>query len=405
MKKLLMNVFLLTIFVFLGNNVEGLGVNWGDISSHKLPPKDVVKMLQENGITKVMIGISNQILKDLVNPDVSKKWVKENVTRYDPKSPKGVNITLIGVGNEPFLRDYKDTLTKVTGPALENIQNLVPLNADVYLSPSRNPVLNKNKAPFMVNIYPFLSLFYGNGSFPFDYAFFDAEAGYGNMTIMIGEMGWPTDGNPYGNVTLAEIFYKGFVSYLAKEKGSPRRHGYIETYLFSLFDEDKKSTLPGNFETHWGLYYDDGTPKFPLDLHGKKKNLPDVKNFTDIMTYVCDRAYCTPITNGSSCQNLSDADKASYAVNAYFQNQQQKDSSCNFEGKATITTKDPSQGTCNFTIGFKTLTSLAPSPSPLTSSNQMPKLLSHHLLLSQIKILFPLLLWESCFLFQYFSCR
>ncbi|XP_049396559.1 glucan endo-1,3-beta-glucosidase 8-like [Solanum stenotomum] len=468
MGKLLVNVFLVTFLVFLGHNVEGLGVNWGDISSHKLPPKDVVKMLQENGIKKVklfnndetilnalagtgievMIGISNQLLKDLVNPDVAKKWVKENVTRYEPKSPKGVNITLVGVGNEPFLRDYKDTLTNVTGPALENIQNAlndaglgdttkatVPLNADVYLSPSWNPVpsggffradiidplnyilkvLNKNKAPFMVNIYPFLSLFYGNGAFPFDYAFFDgvsnplkdkdgveytncfdanldtcaaalAGAGYGNMTIMVGEMGWPTDGNNYGNVTLAEKFYKGFVSYLAKGKGSPRRPGNVEAYLFALFDEDRKSTLPGNFETHWGLYYDDGTPKFPLDLHGNKKTLvsvpnveklskkwcvikPDVKNFTDLMTYACDRADCTPLTNGSSCQNLNDAAKASYAVNAYFQNNQQKDDSCNFEGKATVTTKDPSQGTCNFTIGFKSLTSLSPSPSPLPSSD------------------------------------
>lgn len=113
MEKLLVNVFMVTLLVCLGHNVEGLGVNWGDISSHKLPPKDVVKMLQENGIKKVklfnndetilnalagtgievMIGISNQLLKDLVNPDVAKKWVKENVTRYEPKSPKGVNIT------------------------------------------------------------------------------------------------------------------------------------------------------------------------------------------------------------------------------------------------------------------------------------------------------------------------
>ncbi|KAK4343750.1 hypothetical protein RND71_036844 [Anisodus tanguticus] len=468
MNKLLINIFLITFLVFLGHNVEGLGVNWGDITSHKLPPKDVVKMLQENGIKKVklfnnddtilnalagtgievMIGISNQLLKDLVNPDIAKKWVKENVTRYEPKSPKGVNITLIGVGNEPFLRDYKDTLTNVTGPALENIQNAlndtglgdttkatVPLNADVYLSPSWNPVpsagffradivdplnyilkvLNKNNAPFMVNIYPFLSLFYGNGAFPFNYAFFDgvsnplkdkdgieytncfdanldtcaaalAGAGYSNMTIIVGEMGWPTDGNPCANVTLAEKFYKGFVSYLAKGKGSPRRPGYIEAYIFALFDEDRKSTLPGNFETHWGLYYDDGTPKFPLDLNGNNKSLvpvpnvdslskkwcgvkPDVKNFTDLISYACDRADCTPLTNGSSCEILSDAAKASYAVNAYFQNQQQKDDSCDFEGKATVTTKDPSQGTCNFAIGFKTLTPLTPSPSPLPSSD------------------------------------
>ncbi|KAM3382648.1 Glucan endo-1,3-beta-glucosidase 8 [Capsicum chinense] len=465
MGKLPVNIFLVTLLVALGNNVEGFGVNWGDISSHKLPPKDVVKMLQENGIKKVklfnnddtvlkalagsgievMIGTPNSLLKDLVNPDVAKKWVKENVTRYEPKSPKGVNITLIGVGNEPFLRDYKDTLTNVTGPALENMQNAlndaglgdtikatVPLNGDVYLSWNPAPssgyfrpdiadplnyilkVLNKNKAPFMVNIYPFLSLFYGNGNFPFDYAFFDgvsnplkekdgteytncfdanldtcaaalAGAGYGNMTLIVGEIGWPTDGNPYANVSLAQKFYKGIISYLNKGKGTPRRTGYTETYLFALFDENQKSTLPGNFETHWGIYYEDGTPKFHLDLHGNNKSLvsvpnveklskkwcvvkPEVKNFTALMSYVCDRVDCTSLTDGSSCNGLNEAAKASYAVNAYFQFQQQKDGSCDFEGKATTTTKDPSQGTCTFNIGFNSLNSISPSPSPSPSS-------------------------------------
>ncbi|MCD7450591.1 hypothetical protein HAX54_007387, partial [Datura stramonium] len=90
------------------------------------------------------------------------------------------------------------------------------------------------------------------------------------------------------------------------------------------------------------------------------------------MKYVCDRADCTPLTDRSSFQNLCDAAKASYAVNAYFQNQRQKDDSCDFEGKATVTTKDPSQGTCNFTIGFKTLTPLALSPSPSLSPSPLP---------------------------------
>lgn len=113
----------------------------------------------------------------------------------------------VAVGNEPFLTSYNGSFLNVTFPALQNIQNAlneagvgdsvkatVPLNADVYDSPENNPVpsagrfrtdilqlmteivqfLDKNKAPFTINIYPFLSL-YGNDGFPFNYAFFDGD--------------------------------------------------------------------------------------------------------------------------------------------------------------------------------------------------------------------------------------
>ena len=95
------------------------------------------------------------------------------------------------MGNEPFLTSYNNSFLNTTFPALANIQNAlneagvgdsikatVPLNADVYGSPETNPVpsagrfrpdilpqmtqivqfLGKNKAPFTINIYPFLSL-------------------------------------------------------------------------------------------------------------------------------------------------------------------------------------------------------------------------------------------------------
>ena len=38
---------------FVGGFVEGLGVNWGTMATHKLPPKVVVQMLKDNGIEKV----------------------------------------------------------------------------------------------------------------------------------------------------------------------------------------------------------------------------------------------------------------------------------------------------------------------------------------------------------------
>ncbi|KAJ0590000.1 putative glucan endo-1,3-beta-D-glucosidase [Helianthus annuus] len=135
--------------------------------------------------------------------------------------------------------------------------------------------------PFTVNIYPFLSL-YGNDNFPIDFAFFDGApqpvvdnriqytnvfnanydtlvsalkaAGSGDMPIIVGEVGWPTDGDKNANVNMAYRFYNGLLPRLASNKGTPLRPGPIEVYLFGLIDEDAKSIAPGNFERHWGIF-------------------------------------------------------------------------------------------------------------------------------------------------------
>jgi len=92
---------------------SGVGVNWGTMATHKLPPSKVVKMLQENGVDKlklfdaeewimaalmgtdieVMLAIPNNMLEDMSkNPQVADSWVYENVTTY--MYPGGLNIKL-----------------------------------------------------------------------------------------------------------------------------------------------------------------------------------------------------------------------------------------------------------------------------------------------------------------------
>lgn len=90
--------------------VEGLGVNWGTQATHKLPPKIVVQMLKDNGITKVklfgadastmsalagsnievMVAIPNDQLAVMNDYNQAKTWVKKNVTVYMFNG--GVNI-------------------------------------------------------------------------------------------------------------------------------------------------------------------------------------------------------------------------------------------------------------------------------------------------------------------------
>ncbi|CAH8324036.1 unnamed protein product [Eruca vesicaria subsp. sativa] len=125
----------------LGIMVDGLGVNWGTMATHKLPPKTVVKMLKDNNINKVklfdadettmgalagsglevMVAIPNDQLNVMGSYDRAKDWVRKNVTRYNFSG--GVNITFVAVGNEPFLKSYNGTFINLTFPALQNIQN------------------------------------------------------------------------------------------------------------------------------------------------------------------------------------------------------------------------------------------------------------------------------------------
>lgn len=90
--------------------VEGLGVNWGTMANHKLPPKTVVQMLKDNGITKVKLFDSDQttmsalagsdieVMVAIPNADLAavnsyaraKEWVRRNITRYHFDG--GVNV-------------------------------------------------------------------------------------------------------------------------------------------------------------------------------------------------------------------------------------------------------------------------------------------------------------------------
>ncbi|TQD92167.1 hypothetical protein C1H46_022253 [Malus baccata] len=336
----------------------------------------------------------------------------------------------VGVGNEPYLTSYNGTYVKTTYPALKNIQKAldesgaggkvkatVPFNADVYESTSNKPSdgcfrkdiknnmveilrhLRDSKAPFVVNIYPFLSL-YQNADFPQEFAFFEGgskpvrdnnieyknvfdancdtlvnalkKEGFGNMEIVIGEVGWPTDGDKSANIKNAKKFYDGLLKKLGKEEGTPLRKGKIEVYLFGLFDEDQKSVAPGDFERHWGIFRYDGQPKFPMDLSGKGSGNQmlkavqgveyldkqwcvlnsSVKNLSQTqaeLNYACAESDCTSLGSGRSC-NLDQQGNVSYAFNIYFQTRDQDVRACDFNGTATITRSNPSVGDCLFPV-------------------------------------------------------
>lgn len=466
-KVLVFNLPLL-LLLFAAAAVAGIGVNWGTQATHPLPPSTVVQMLRDNGFQKVklfdadssilkalrnsgievMVGIPNEMLSAIGNSvKAAENWVAKNVSFH--VSSNGVDIRYVAVGNEPFLKAYNGTYIGLALPALQNIQAAlikaglatqvkvtVPLNADVYQSPNNIPsngdfrsdikdnmlqiiqFLSNNGAPFMVNIYPFISL-YDSPNFPIDFAFFDGTSapvddggrvydnvldanydtlvwslqknGYGNMSVIVGEIGWPTDGDINANLNYSQRFNQGFISRLMAGKGSPMRPGAMDAYLFSLIDEDAKSIQPGNFERHWGIFYFDGQPKYQLNIGANNTTglvpakgveylpkkwcvmLPtaslDDPEVAPSVSYACGNADCTSLGYGTSCSNLDARGNISYAFNDYYQINDQLDTACKFPNLSVITTQDPSVGTCKFTVMIKTT---AKSESSNTESLRKP---------------------------------
>ncbi|CAI5994961.1 unnamed protein product [Closterium sp. NIES-65] len=222
----------------------------------------------------------------------------------------------------------------------DKIKLTVPLNADILGSsypPSSGEVrgdileditaiadiLKQSGGTFSINIYPFLTLhqdttgaiglnqvFLGQpggqawqfkdpkSGLKYDNIFdgaFDAvvaaleKIGYGDLPIEIGEIGWPSDGQGdmrgYATVDNAYRFNQAILAHMLSGTGTPARPNQILSgYLFALSDEDRKITLAGPFERHWGIFRADGTPKYPLDLTGGGKNVT-LKNATGIVLY------------------------------------------------------------------------------------------------------------------------
>jgi hypothetical protein len=338
------------------------------------------------------------------------------------------HVRYVAVGNEPFLSSYSGQYEPYVMPALLNLQQslakanlagyvklVVPCNADAYESdlPSQGAFrpelaqimtqlvsfLNSIGSPFVVNIYPFLSL-YGNSDFPQDYAFFEgtthavtdgpnvyynafdgnfdtlvaalSKIGYGQMPIVIGEVGWPTDGAIGANLTAARVFNQGLINHVLSNQGTPLRPGVppMDIYLFSLLDEGAKSIIPGTFERHWGIFSFDGQAKYPLNLGLGSRLLKNARNVqylpsrwcvanpstelsdvTNHMKIACGVADCTTLNYGGSCNGIGAKGNISYAFNSYYQLQMQNSQSCDFDGLGMVTFLDPSVGDCRFLVG------------------------------------------------------
>ncbi|RID63785.1 hypothetical protein BRARA_E02759 [Brassica rapa] len=372
-----------------------------DANSHML------KALSNTTI-QVTVGVTNQeILKIGRFPSSAASWVNKNVAAYVPST----NITAIAVGSEvltesphvaPILASALNNIHKALVATNLNFQVKVstPMSMDVMpkpfppststFSPSWNTTvhqilqfLDNTGSFFMLNAYPYYGYTTANGIFPLDYALFkqlsavkqivdpntllhydsmfDAmvDAAYYSMEalnfskipVVVTETGWPSSGG--SDETAATV-------------------GNAETFnsnlIKRLYNEDKRSGPES--EKNWGMFYPNGTSVYPLGLSGSggggggsealngttlfcvAKVDADDDKLEDGLNWACGqgRANCGPIQPGQACYLPNDIKShASFAYNDYYQKMKGVGGTCDFDGTAITTPRDPSYRTCAYT--------------------------------------------------------
>ncbi|XP_021766864.1 glucan endo-1,3-beta-glucosidase 1-like [Chenopodium quinoa] len=260
--------------------------------------------------------------------------------------------------------------------------------------------LSRTQSPLMMNLYPYYVFMENKGVVPLDNALFkpltpskemvdpntllhytnvyDAmvDSAYFSMknlnvtdvVVLVSETGWPSKADskePYATMDNADTYNSNLIKHVFDKTGSPfHPETTSSVYLYELFNEDLRS--PPISEANWGLFYGNTTPVYLLHVSGSGTFLAndttnqtyciamegvDTKTLQTALDWACGpgRANCSKIQPGESCYSPNNVQNhASYAFDSYYQMEGKSPGSCDFKGVATITTSDPSHGSCIF---------------------------------------------------------
>ncbi|PQQ02976.1 glucan endo-1 3-beta-glucosidase 1 [Prunus yedoensis var. nudiflora] len=374
-----------------------VGVNIGTDVSNLLSPSDLVSFLQVQQInhirlydadpdilkalakTKIRVIISvpnNQILAIGSSNTTAASWVGRNVVAYYPETL----ITGIAVAMSALVAANLHTHVKISTPHAASII-LDPFPpSQAFFNQSWTQVvlpllqfLSKTGSPLMMNLYPYYVFMQNKGVVPLDNALFkpltpskemvdpntllhytnvlDAmiDAAYFSMknlnitdvVVLVTESGWPSKADskePFATIDNADTYNSNLIKHVFDRSGTPLHPETTSSvYIYELFNEDLRS--PPVSEANWGLFM------------GIRVRCICYMYQEAALDWACGpgRSNCSEIQPGQDCYSPNNVKShASYAFDSYYQKEGRAAGSCDFKGVATITTTDPSHGSCIF---------------------------------------------------------
>ncbi len=90
---------------------------------------------------------------------------------------------------------------------------------------------------------------------------YELQKAYPKKPIVITEVGWPSDGQPFRHATASRtnqaIFLREFLNRAAEQK--------LAYYIVEAFDQPWKMSIEGSAGAYWGIFNADRQPKYPME--------------------------------------------------------------------------------------------------------------------------------------------
>ncbi|ESW13910.1 hypothetical protein PHAVU_008G236700 [Phaseolus vulgaris] len=350
--------------------------------------------------------VSRNVVAHYPATNITAICVGSDVLTSLPNAAK-VLVSAIKYIHSALVASNLDRQVKVSTPLSSSIilDSFPPSQA--FFNRSLNPVLDplldflqSTGSYLMLNIYPYYDYMRSNGVIPLDYALFKtlppnkeavdsntllhytnvfdamvdaayfamAFLNYSNIPVVVTESGWPSKGGsnePDATVDNANTYNSNLIKHVFNKTGTPKHPGIaVSTYIYELYNEDTK---PGPIsEKNWGLFDSNGAPVYILRLTESgallandtsnqtfciAKDGADPKMLQAALDWACGpgKVECSPLLQGQPCYEPDNViAHANYAFDTYYHKMGKTPDACDFNGVATISTSDPSHGSCLF---------------------------------------------------------
>ncbi|KAK4763596.1 hypothetical protein SAY87_013034 [Trapa incisa] len=388
-------------------NEEVLGIGLSPSTAAAWISKNVAAYLPSTNITYIAVG--SEVLTSIPNAGRVLIYAMNNL-------------------HKALVASNLNFQVKVSAPQSMNlIPKAFPPSTATFNSSSNSTIyqllqfLKNTNSSYMLNGYPYHGFIEGNGIFPLDYSLFrplppvkqivdpntlfhynsmlDAMVdatyysigalSFSGIPVMVTETGWPSSGGvnePDATAENAQAFNDNLIRRVLNGTGPPGHSELpVSAYIYELFNEDKRSGPVS--EKNWGVLFTNGTAVYPLSLSASDRNTAnstsafcvakqdaDPDKLLTGLNWACGQgqANCSAVQQGQPCyMPNSVTNHASYAYNDYYQRMHSLGGTCDFQGTATLTTLNPSYGSCLFTGSSNSSLGVLLSPSALAPSNPM----------------------------------